>query len=346
MDKVLRQRYSRQTMFPGIGETGQAKLNQSRVAVIGCGALGCNITSMLVRAGVGYTRIIDRDFVEYHNLHRQTLFDEDDVKSRIPKAIGAERHLKKINSSVRIEGIAADVNSANIASFCQDVDVILDGSDNYETRFLINDFSLKYHIPWVYGGAIASQGMTMTFIPGETPCLRCIRPALPPPGTSPTCETVGIIGTLPAIIGSLQATEALKLLVGTGKVNHQILLIDIWKGIFEYLNINRRDDCPACHGHYEWLETPGAQLKFTSLCGQSRSVQVVNSDVREIDLDRLAAKLKGTVSVKRNQYSLVITSQEYEITIFPDGRAIVRNTIDEAIAKELYQKFVLSPLQG
>src|SRR4030042_1329758 len=176
--KYNRDRYSRQTVFPGIGEDGQNKLNNGCVVIIGCGALGCNIANFLVRAGVGKVRIIDRDFIEYHNLHRQVLFNEDDIRSRLPKAIAAERHLKKVNSTIAVEGIIADVNYTNIERFCRGADVILDGLDNLETRFLINDVALKQKIPWVYGGAVASNGMTMTVIPGKTPCLSCVFPVM------------------------------------------------------------------------------------------------------------------------------------------------------------------------
>lgn len=250
----VRDRYSRQTMFPGIGEEGQIKLNNGSVVIIGCGALGCNIAAFLVRAGVGKIRIVDRDFIEYHNLQRQVLFDEDDIRAELPKAIAAERHLRKVNSSVEIEGIVADANYTNIEKLCRGSDVILDGLDNFETRFLINDVALKHKIPWVYGGAIASNGMTMTIIPDETPCFMCISPTLPNPETTPTCETAGIVGTAPAVIGSLQATEAMKILVGTEEINRGLIIVDVWKDAFEHLKIEPRVDCPACHGKYEFLE--------------------------------------------------------------------------------------------
>jgi len=223
-------------MFPAIGEEGQVKLSNGNVVIIGCGALGTNIATFLVRAGIGKVRIVDRDFIEYHNLQRQILFDEEDIKAGLPKAIAAERHLRKVNSSVEIEGIVADANYTNIERFCSSADVILDGLDNFETRLLINDVALKHKIPWVYGGAIASNGMTMTIIPGETPCLRCVSPVLPDPGTIPTCETAGIVGTVPAVIGALQATEAIKILVGD-EINRELITVDIWKGTFHHLKV-------------------------------------------------------------------------------------------------------------
>lgn len=212
-------RYSRQILFSGIGEEGQRRLGNSRVVIIGCGALGTIIATSLVRAGVGKVRIIDRDFIEYHNLQRQALFDEDDIRNGLSKAIAAERHLRKVNSSVEVEGIVADVNFTNVERLITGADVILDGLDNFETRLLINDVSLKYKIPWVYGGAISSSGMTMNIIPGETACFRCFCSAAPAPGVVPTCETAGVIGPAPFIIGSLQTAEAMKILVGAKEID-------------------------------------------------------------------------------------------------------------------------------
>lgn len=339
IDRSLRDRYSRQTAFPGIGEEGQAKLLSGNVVIIGCGALGSNIAAFLVRAGVGKVKIADRDFIEYHNLHRQTLFDEDDIRARLPKAIAAERHLSKVNSTVEVKGIVADVNYTNIEELCGGADVILDGLDNPETRFLINDFSLKHKIPWVYGAAIASAGMTMTIIPRETPCLGCIYPTLPLPGTTPTCQTAGVVGTVPAIIGSIQATEAMKILIGAKEINHDLIAIDVWDGTFERLKIKPRENCPACAGKYEFLEEK-FDIKTTVLCGQSRAVQVVHTKVRAISLNKLAARLKGSGDVIQTKNMLHFIIGKYEITVFPDGRAVIKNTIDESLAKELYDSYV------
>lgn len=343
IDRHLRNRYSRQTMFPGIGEEGQVKLNKGNVVIIGCGALGTNTATFLVRAGVGKVRIVDRDFIEYHNLQRQVLFDEDDIKNQLPKAVAAERHLKKVNSSVEIEGIIADANYTNIEDFCSGADVILDGLDNLETRFLINDVAMKHRIPWVYGGAIASHGMTMTIVPGETPCLSCIHPILPDPGTIPTCETAGIVGTVPAVIGALQATEAMKILVG-GEINKELITLDIWRGIFHHLKIAPRQDCPACHGKYEFLDEKFT-VKTTSFCGQSRAVQVVNTEVTKIALEEFAAQLKNVDSVSYNEFMLSFNVDDIDIVVFPDGRAIIKNTIDESAARELYDKYVAGMTQ-
>lgn len=341
LNRQSRDRYSRQTMFPGIGEEGQAKLGKSRAVIIGCGALGSNIATLLVRAGVGKVRIVDRDFIEYHNLQRQVLFNEDDIKAQLPKAIAAERHLRKVNSLVEIEGIVADVNCTNIEKFCADADVILDGLDNIETRYLINDVALKHGIPWVYGGAIASYGMTMTIIPGKTPCLRCIHLVPPDSGMVLTCETAGVLGTVPAVIGSLQATEAMKILVGAREVKTELVVVDVWERTFHQLEIKSRADCPACHGNYEFLEKKFG-IKTTSFCGQSRAVQVVNTKVREIALDKLAERLKKLGDVEHNEFMLRFTIDRYEIIAFPDGRAIVKNTIDESLARELYARYIVA----
>lgn len=339
IDNNLRDRYSRQIMFPGIDEEGQARLLNSDVVIIGCGALGTTIATLLVRAGVGKIRIVDRDFIEYHNLQRQIIFNEDDIKAQLPKSIAAERHLKKVNSTVKIQGIVADVNNTNIETLCSNADVILDGLDNAETRLLINDVSMKFKIPWIYGGAIASSGMTMTIIPGETPCFSCIFPVLPKVGTLPTCETTGIVGTAPAVVGSLQSTEAIKLLVGSDKINRELIIVDVWGGYFDKLKIKPRKNCPACQGKYEFLDNK-FHIKTTSLCGQSRAVQVVNTDISEIALDELATRLQQTGNITQNEFMLSFVADDKEIVVFPDGRAIVKNTIDESLAKELYTKYI------
>jgi molybdopterin/thiamine biosynthesis adenylyltransferase len=341
IERRLRNRYSRQAMFPAIGEEGQTKLSRGSVVIIGCGALGTNIANLLVRAGVGKVRIVDRDFIEPHNLQRQVLFDEEDINAGLPKAIAAERHLRKANSSVKIKAIVADANYTNIEGFCSGADVILDGLDNFETRLLINDVALKHKIPWVYGGVIASQGMTMTVIPGQPPCFRCISPDLPDPETTPTCETAGIVGTVPAVIGALQATEAIKILVGA-EVNRELVTVDVWKGSFRSLQVARREDCPACQGRYDFLGQRFA-IKTTSFCGQSRAVQVVNTKVTRIALDKLAAKLKSAGKVSYNEFGLHFSVDGKEIIVFPDGRAIIKNTIDESLAKELYAQYVGDP---
>lgn len=335
---VITDRYSRQALFPGIGEEGQKKLGNSSVVLIGCGALGTVIATSLVRAGVGKVRIIDRDFIEYHNLQRQVLFDEEDIKAGLPKAIAAERHLKKVNSSIEIEGIVADVNYTNIEKFVRDSDVILDGLDNFETRLLINDVSLKHKIPWVYGGAIAASGMTMNIIPGETPCFRCLQWSPASSNIVMTCDTAGVISPAPFIIASLQSAEAMKILVGAKEINRDLIMIDVWQGKFSHLKIGRRADCPACRGEYEFLEARFG-TRTTSLCGQN-AVQVLNPEITSVSLEGLAARLKPLGEVSYNEFLLRFAVDSREMVVFPDGRAIVKNTNDEALARGLYAKYI------
>jgi len=331
-------RYSRQTLFPGIGKEGQTKLGNSYVVVVGCGALGTIIATSLVRAGVGKVKIIDRDFIEYHNLQRQVLFDEDDIKNELPKAVAAERHLKRVNSSVEIEGVVADVNYTNVERLVSGADLIMDGLDNFETRFLINDISLKLKIPWVYGAAISSYGMMMNIIPGKTPCFRCLLSNPPSGVTIPTCDTAGVISPAPFIIGSLQSTEAIKILVGAETINRDLIQIDVWEGKFHSVRIGIREDCPACNGNYEFLESKSG-LKVTSLCGQN-AVQVLNPNAGSISLQELAVRLTPVGQVTYNEFMLRFTTDSCEMVIFPDGRAVVKNTSDLSLARGLYAKFI------
>lgn len=254
-------RYSRQICFIGIGKEGQKKLGSSCVAIIGCGGLGSIIATCLVRAGVGKVKIIDKDFLHYHNLHRQVIYNEDDVRDHLPKALAAEQHLKKVNSLVKVEGIDVDVNHTNIGSLVGGVDLIMDATDNFQTRFLINDASLKHKIPWIYGGVVGSYGMTMNIIPGKTPCLRCVYHRLSPEKITSSPEGTGIIGPAPIIIGSLQAIEAMKILIGVEETNKDLMIIDVWKGTLYRTKIMPWVECPSCQGKYEFLDVrPGKRL--------------------------------------------------------------------------------------
>ena len=247
-------RYIKQSILTYIGEKGQQNLERSRVVIFGCGGLGCNIANVLVRAGVGKVRIIDRDYVEYSNLHRQTLFNEEDVKDRLPKTTAAQKHLQKINSHVEIEGIFANVNSGNIEKYCSDMDVILDGLDNLATRYLINDVACKSGIPYIYGGVVSSCGMTMTIIPGVTPCLRCVFPGQPPFETNPAIDADGVLGTIPLMVGSLEATEAIKIIVGSEDTNKKLIVLDVWRNSCEAIPVIKDPHCPSCNGRYDFLE--------------------------------------------------------------------------------------------
>jgi molybdopterin/thiamine biosynthesis adenylyltransferase len=333
-------RYSRQIIFPGIGRAGQAKLAKSTVVIIGCGALGTVAAACLARAGVGRLRIVDRDFIEYHNLQRQILFDEDDVKNQIPKAIAAERHLRRANSAIEVEGVVADVNYRNIERITAGADVILDGVDNLETRYLINDVSLRHGVPWVYGAAVSSDGMTMNIIPGRTPCIRCLFPVMPAYGRAATCDTAGVVSSAPFTIGALQSVEAIKILIGAEDVNKDMITIDVWTGAFQRLRIgdSPSPDCPACQGKYEFLEAQfGART--TSLCGQN-AVQVVVPADMELSFEELAGRFQEIGQVSYNEFMLRLAVDGYEMVLFPDGRAIVKGTSDESLAKGLYAKYV------
>jgi adenylyltransferase/sulfurtransferase len=331
-------RYSRQTLCRVIGKEGQKKLAGGSVVVIGCGALGTVIANILVRAGVGKVRIIDRDLIEYHNLQRQILFDEEDVKNQVPKAIAAERHLKKVNSSIEIEGIVADVHYANIEELVGGFDLILDGLDNPETRFLINDVSLKHKIPWIYGGAIATYGMTMNIIPDQTPCFRCVFTSVPPPGVMPTCDRAGVISPAPSIIASIQSVEAMKILTGAKEVSHEALFVDVWQGVFDRFKPSFRQDCPACQGNYEFLQRQFG-VRTTVLCGQN-SVQVMDPKVEQLSLPELAIQLKASGQVHYDENTLNLKANGHEIVLFPDGRLVLKNSLDESLARELYIKYL------
>src|SRR3954462_11173270 len=244
------ERYSRQMRFPGIGKAGQEKLLASRVTLCGCGALGTVLANTLVRSGVGFVRVIDRDFVEPSNLQRQVLFDESDVSNNLPKAEAAAIKLRQINSGVTIEPVVADIDRTNIEDLCRDADLILDGTDNFEIRYLINDVAVKLGKPWVYGGCIGSHGQTMTILPGQTPCIRCVFEAAPAPGEAGTCETAGVLGPIVNIIASFQATEALKLLTGRrDKINRELIYLDVWENVnrrIKIANLKGKVDCPCC----------------------------------------------------------------------------------------------------
>ncbi len=334
-------RYSRQVILAKIGADGQTRLAGSRALVIGVGALGSSLASFLVRAGCGTVRMVDRDFIELDNLQRQTLFDEEDISAGLPKAIAAAQKLRRANTQVTVEPIVADVTHANILRLMEGCDVVLDGSDNVETRLLLNDASLKLRVPWVYGAALGMSGATMTFIPGRGPCFRCIVPQQPAPGALPTCETAGILGTVPAIVAALQVTEAIKLLTGArGDVVKQMRFVDAWAGTMEALDIAKGGEpCPACNqARYDFLEgrRAGGSAK---LCGRS-AVQVDPGPVTAPDFTSLSRRLSSVGEVSYNPYLLKFRTGEKEIVLFADGRAIITGTGDEAAARALYARFI------
>ena len=333
------ERYSRQVVLPQIGLEGQSRLRESTVAIVGLGALGSVSSTLLVRAGVGRLILVDRDFIELSNLQRQIVYDEEDIEKGLPKAIACAEKLRKVNSDVEIVPVVDDVNHTNIDSILGDADVILDGTDNFETRLLLNDYSLKAGIPWIYAAAISTHGMTMNIVPGETPCFRCLVDKPPPPGTTPTCETAGILNTIAAIIASMQVTECIKMLMGKDYLKGELLVYDAWLQKLHVVRISRREDCPACSlGSYEYLEGR-AVSRSVVLCGQN-SVQVMPKDRVSIDLSELSEKLKPLGEVKLTRHFLSFKYDKYEIVVFPNGRAIIKGTSDPSLARSLYSRFV------
>ncbi len=336
-------RYSRQIRFHGVGEEGQRKLLASKVTLCGCGALGTVLANNLARAGVGSIKVVDRDFIEPSNLQRQVLFDENDVTENLPKAEAAARKLRAINSAINIESVVTDIDRTNIESLCEGSDLILDGTDNFEIRYLINDIAVKYNKPWIYGGVIGSNGMTMTIIPNQTPCLRCVFEAAPSPGSADTCETAGVLGPVVNIIASMQATEAIKILSGKPEtINKELVQIDVWENTYRRVKIAPllgKVDCPCCkHRKFEWIDGEfGSQT--TSLCGRN-AVQISNRTPNKLKFEDMAAQLKTLGDVSFNKFMLKFNAEDCEFTVFPDGRAIIKGTSDIDRAKTLYARYI------
>jgi adenylyltransferase/sulfurtransferase len=335
------ERYSRQILFAEIGKTGQDKLLNARVAIVGCGALGASHAEMLSRAGVGRLKIVDRDFVEYTNLQRQTLFSERDAAERLPKAVAARERIAEINSGIEVEAVVADVNPSNVESLIADADLILDGTDNFQVRYLLNDACVKHGKTWIYGAAVSSYGTTMTIVPGSTPCLRCIFEEMPDAGSSPTCDTAGVIMPIIATISAVQVTEAIKLIVGDREALHGSLLqFDVWQNDWRKIRLSHpTPDCPACGGRrFEFLDAES--LEFSAvLCGRN-AVQISPARPVSINLGAVAEKLSHLTDVKQNEYLVRFTADGNEITIFRDARAIISGTDNVSVARSLYARFV------
>ncbi len=336
-------RYARQTILPAIGPNGQRKLLNSRVLLVGCGALGSASANLLVRAGIGRLAIVDRDYVELSNLQRQVLFEEADVKDRIPKAAAAEAKLRRINQDVLVEGLVTDLNASNVERLVGDVDVIVDGLDNFETRYLLNDVAVKHDIPWVYGGVIGSYGMTMTIRPGTSPCLRCVFPESPPAGSAPTCDTAGVIGPAVETVAAFQAAEVMKLIVGDTKaLNTSLLAIDLW-----HISLDRvplpapNPSCPTCGLRDFTFLDHATPAQTTSLCGHD-AVQVLPPVSQKLDLGELRRRLGPVGDTTANRFLLRFqpAGSEHELTVFPDGRAIIKGTTDPTQARSLYARYV------
>ncbi|MBI3896397.1 MAG: ThiF family adenylyltransferase [Acidobacteria bacterium] len=338
MDARERERYSRQILYRHIGETGQQKLLASRVAVVGCGALGSQQASMLVRAGVGELLIVDRDYVEESNLQRQTLFDENDAAQSLPKAVAAEAHLREANSGVKVRGIVADLTAENIAEILSGIHAFVDGTDNFETRYLLNDFSVQNNVSWVYGAAVGSYGVTMTIVPGSGPCLACLFPE-PPSGINTTCDTEGIINAAASAVASIQVAEILKLLLGDHNALHgKLLSLDVWENRFQAVNPGKpAEDCQACQKR-EFAYLSGSRAAPVTLCGRN-SVQI-HERKRAVDFGELEQRLKPLGEVRSNPFVFQFTIAPYQMTIFPDGRAIIQGTTNPGLARSLYARYI------
>ncbi len=331
-------RYAKQVLFHGIGVEGQARLAESRVAVVGMGALGTVIASELARGGVGSLRLIDRDFVELSNLQRQVLFTERDAELRLPKAVAAAEALRTVNSEIALDPRVDDVTPRNVEGLLEGMDLVMDGTDNLETRFLLNDVCIKTGNPWIYSGALGSTGTTMTIVPGQTACLRCVLASAPAPGTVPSCDTEGVLAMTTGVVASVASAEALRLLTGCAP-RRSMLTIDVWDLEMRDVEVERRADCRACGEHlYDYLE--GDQASWTTvLCGRN-SVQIVPPGQAEISLDALAHRLTPVAHVVSNGYLLSVTVDPYEIVVFPTGRCIIHGTTDESEARTLYARYV------
>jgi adenylyltransferase/sulfurtransferase len=334
------EKYSRQILFAGIGEEGQKRLMSASAVIVGCGAIGAATANLLVRAGIGRLRIVDRDFVEPSNLQRQTLFDEGDAREALPKAVAAERKLRAVNSGVAVEGVVADLAPKNVEELLLGFDLILDGTDNFETRFLINDVAVKNRRPWIYAAAVASYGLTVTIRPGLTPCLACLLESdSPGQGLEETCDTIGVLGPIVNLIASLEVAEAMKLLAGREEALHgRLISCDVWSGRFQSVRVARNPECRVC-ARREFVYLQGAAQPHITICGRD-SVQIHERN-RVLDLGALRARLAPTVAdVRHNEFLLRFRVPPYEMTVFADGRAILKGTKDPAVARTLYARYI------
>ena len=326
-------------LFAPLGPEGQERFGAAAVVLVGCGAIGAAAAQLLVRAGIGRLRILDRDFVETSNLQRQSLFDEADAAQALPKAVAAERKLRAINSDAQIEGRIADLSPKNAAELLGGFPLILDGTDNFETRFLVNDFAVKSNTPWIYAAAVASYGLTMTIRPGQTPCLSCLLEASNRAGLEETCDTIGVLGSIVNLIASLEVTEALKILAGRSEALHgRLLSCDVWSGRFQSIGAERNPTCRTCaRKEFPYLE--GQAQPHITMCGRD-SVQI-HERGRMLDLQALQQRLAPTIhDVRQNGFLLRFRIPPYEMTVFTDGRAILKGTKDPAVARSLYAKYI------
>jgi molybdopterin/thiamine biosynthesis adenylyltransferase len=339
LDYAHQEKYSRQTLFAPIGPEGQQRLLASSAVIVGCGAIGAAASALLVRAGLGRLRVLDRDFVEPSNLQRQMLFDEADAGDALPKAVAAQRKLRAMNTSVSVEGIVADLDSRKAEELLTGFDLILDGTDNFETRFLVNDFAVSSGKPWIYAAAVASYGLTMVIQPGLTPCLACLLESEIGRGLEETCDTVGVLGPIVNLIASLEVAEALKLLTGReAALHHRLISCDVWTGRFQSIRVPRNPACRACvRRDFTWLA--GEAQPHVTLCGRD-SVQI-HERARALDLVSLRSRLAPTISdLRSNDFLLRFRVAPYEVTVFADGRAVFKGTTDPAVARSLYARYI------
>ena len=338
MSLELQERYSRQILFQGIGSDGQRRLAAAKVAVVGCGATGSAVASLLARSGVGTIRIIDRDYVEPSNLQRQVLFDEADARESLPKAVAAARRIQAFNSQIVVEPAVADLIPGNVAALLEGVGLILDGTDNFETRYLLNDFAVKNKVPWVYAAAVGSYGVTLNILPATTACLACVFPESPR-GVLETCETAGILNSAANLVASIEASEALKLLAGAeDKIRRTLLSFDLWLNQWaEVRAAGPREGCHTC-GEHAFVHLAGQGRPRITLCGRN-SVQI-HERHRAIDFGEMKERLQPHGTVRHNEFVLKFWHEPYEMTLFPDGRAIIKGTTDAGIARSLYARYV------
>jgi adenylyltransferase/sulfurtransferase len=337
----VNERYSRQVLFNGIGPEGQRRLLESRVLIVGCGALGTAHAESLARAGVGRLRIADRDFVEASNLQRQTMFTERDASDRIPKAIAAANHIREINGEIEVESEITDVNHSNIERLVQDCNVVMDGTDNFATRYLINDACVKHQVDWIYGAAVGSYGVTMTIQPHQTPCLRCVFEEAPPAAGAPTCDTAGVIMPIISVVSAVQVAEALKLLTGQNDNLHRSLMqFDVWRNEWRKINPGPPSpECPTCGlGNFAALDAASGDFAAV-LCGRN-AVQISPAQATRLNFEELAERLRVIGEVKFNDYLLRFQTGDFELTVFQDARSIIRGTSEIKTARSLYAKYI------
>jgi molybdopterin/thiamine biosynthesis adenylyltransferase len=337
-ESAIAERYSRQILFAPIGLRGQEKICSSRVVIIGCGALGTAQAAALARAGVGALRIVDRDFVEPSNLQRQSLFDETDAAARLPKATAAAEKLRTVNSACAVEGVVEDFDSRNAVALLQGFDLVVDGTDNFETRYLLNDAAVSLGLPWIYGAVVGSYAASMTIRPGYSACLACLLPQ-PPQTLQQTCDTAGVIAPAVAWAAAIQVSEALKILTGNlGHLHGRLLGYDIWTNEYHQVWARRREGCEVC-GQRQFRFLEGTRASHVSLCGRN-SVQIHLPERRDLNLEALRARLAAEGPVRGNAYLVQCRVGEYELTVFRDGRAVVQGTQDAAVARSLYARYV------